>query len=207
MGLSMTNLARLAPRVCAPFLPALALLLSGSQAHAHLITTGLGPVYDGISHFLVSPEDLVPVFALALLGGQCGREASRGVLFTLPAAWFAGGVIAFVVASAAPPNLTWLIFMLLGGLVAAHLAPPRTAVVLLASALGLFNGFVNGSAIGSDGAGMISLIGVVAAVFIVTAFGAAAVIAFTWPPAKIGFRVLGSWTAATGILLLGWSLR
>ena len=32
-------------------------------------------------------------------------------------------------------------------------------------------------------------------------------VALTWPPAKIAVRVLGSWTAATGLLPLGWSLR
>jgi urease accessory protein len=207
LGLRVTNLRVMAPRVCAQFLMALALLLSGSPAEAHLVTTGLGPVYDGISHFLMSPEDLVPVFALALLAGQCGRETARGALFALPAGWFAGGLTASVVVSAPPPNLTWLIFVLLGVLVAAHLRPPQTAVMLLASALGFFNGFLNGSAISSAGTGVISLVGVVAAVFVVMAFGTAAVIAWTWPAAKIGFRVLGSWTAATGILLLGWSLR
>jgi urease accessory protein len=54
---------------------------------------------------------------------------------------------------------------------------------------------------------MVSLIGIAETVFVVTALSAAAVVAFTWPPAKIAFRVLGSWTTATGILLLGWSLR
>ena len=35
-----------------------------SPAEAHLVTTGLGPVYDGIAHVLLTPEDLVPVVAL-----------------------------------------------------------------------------------------------------------------------------------------------
>ena len=99
LGFCMTNLQVMTPRVCAQLLLALALLLSGSPAEAHLITTGLGPVYDGILHFLVSPEDLVPVFALALLGGQCGRETARRVLFALPATWLAGGLMALVMAS------------------------------------------------------------------------------------------------------------
>ena len=30
------------------------------SASAHLVTTGLGPVYDGITHVLMSPDDLVP---------------------------------------------------------------------------------------------------------------------------------------------------
>ena len=50
-----------------------ALLLWPWHAEAHLVTTGLGPVYDGIGHLLVTPEDLLPVLALAL----CARLAGR----------------------------------------------------------------------------------------------------------------------------------
>ena len=32
-------------------------------AGAHLVTTGLGPFYDGISHFFLSPEDLLPALS------------------------------------------------------------------------------------------------------------------------------------------------
>jgi urease accessory protein len=191
----------------APWLVPLALMLSGSPADAHLITTGLGPVYDGVSHFLMSPEDLVPAFVLALLAGQCGPESARRVLFVLPTTWLIGGLAGLSAAVAPPPDLTWLIFILLGGLVAAHLRPPGTAVAAIAAMLGLFKGFINGSAMSYAGSGMFSLVGIAVIVFVVVALSAAAAIAFTWPPAKIAFRVLGSWTAATGLLLFGWSLR
>jgi urease accessory protein len=155
----------------------------------------------------MSPDDLVPAFALALLAGQCSAEVARRVLFVLPIAWLAGGVAGLSVAAAPPPDLTWLIFMVLGGLVAAHLRPPGAAVVALACALGLLKGFINGSGMNAAGAGIAPLIGITATVFVVTTLAAVAPIAFTWAPAKIALRVLGSWTAATGLLLLGWSLR
>jgi hypothetical protein len=106
-----------------------------------------------------------------------------------------------------PPDLTWLIFMALGGLVAAQLRPPGSAVITLAAQLGLFKGFANGSAMGAAGAGIAWLIGVVTTVFVVIVLVAAAVVAVRWPTAKIAVRVLGSWTTATGMLMLGWSLR
>jgi urease accessory protein len=182
-------------------------VLCSSPAEAHLITTGLGPVYDGISHFLMSPEDLVPVFVLALLAGQCGPDTARPVLFLLPTAWLAGGLLGLAAATIVPPNLTWLTFTVLGGLVAAHVRLPRGAVIALACLVGMFEGFVNESGTSSAGSSMVSLIGIVATVFVVTALATAATIAFTWPPAKIAVRVLGSWTTATGLLVLGWSLR
>jgi hydrogenase/urease accessory protein HupE len=190
----------------APALALVALAITGSSAHAHLITTGLGPVYDGVTHFLMSPEDLVPVFALALLAGQCGPETARRMLLALPASWLAGGLFGLFIAGASLPDLTWLIFLLLGGLVAAQLRPRGSIVAALACALGLLEGFANGATLGSAGA-LVSLLGIVATVFVVTALAAAAVIALSWPPAKIAVRVIGSWTAATGLLLLGWSLR
>ena len=33
------------------------------SAEAHLNSTGMGPIYDGLMHFLISPEDLVPAHA------------------------------------------------------------------------------------------------------------------------------------------------
>jgi len=187
--------------------PALAAVLSSSPADAHLITTGLGPVYDGISHFLMSPEDLVPVFVLALLAGQGGPDTARSVLVLLPTAWLAGGLLGLAAATMVPPNLTWLTFIVLGGLVAAHVRLPRAAVMALACLVGLFEGFINGLPMNSGGPAMVSLMGIVATVFVVTALAAAAATAFTWQPAKIAVRVLGSWTAAAGLLVLGWSLR
>ena len=185
---------------------AAAFMLNGAPAEAHLVTTGLGPVYDGISHFLLSPEDFVPVVVLALWAGQSGAETARRVLFVLPAAWLGGALGGVMLAAAPPPDLTWLIFILLGGLVAAHLRAPGAAVLAVASLIGLFKGFINGAEM-TAAMNMVSLIGITATVFTVTALVATAVVAFTWPPAKIAFRVLGSWTTATGLLLLGWSLR
>jgi urease accessory protein len=102
-----------------------------------------------------------------------------------------------------PKRNARLIFILLGGLVAAHLRPPGAAVVAIAAMLALFKGFINGSAMSYAGSGMFSLVGIAVTVFVVVALAAAAATAFTWPPAKIAFRVLGSWTAATGLLLFG----
>src|SRR5262245_51625961 len=59
----------------------------------HLVTTGLGPVYDGIGHLLLSPTDYVPVIAISLLAGLRGPAAGRWTLFALPAAWLVGGIV------------------------------------------------------------------------------------------------------------------
>jgi urease accessory protein len=53
----------------------LALLPKGAQAH--LVETGLGPVYDGVAHFVLSPEDYVPIVGLALLAGLRSKDQAR----------------------------------------------------------------------------------------------------------------------------------
>jgi len=72
---------------------AFGLLLWPSYASAHLVTTGLGPVYDGIGHLVMTPEDLVPALAIALFAGLRGAAPGRRALFVLPLAWFVGGLL------------------------------------------------------------------------------------------------------------------
>ena len=50
---------------------AFGLLFWPSYASAHLVTTGLGPVYDGIGHLVMTPEDLIPALAIALFLPAC----------------------------------------------------------------------------------------------------------------------------------------
>ena len=70
----------------------LTILFFPARADAHLVTSGLGPVYDGIGHFFLSPGDALAALALALLAGLRGTAAGRRALFILPMAWLAGGL-------------------------------------------------------------------------------------------------------------------
>lgn len=58
---------------------ALILTLNSSLALAHLVTTGMGPVYDGIGHLLLTPEDgwVDDERARAVIGGK--RLADEGI--------------------------------------------------------------------------------------------------------------------------------
>jgi len=185
-----------------------ALLLAPGAARAHLVTTGLGPVYDGISHLLLSFEDLLPVVALALLAGLNGPAAGRRVLWALPAGWLAGG-LAGVHAGLAPPPLgaAAASLLALGILVAADRRLPAAALGALGAALGAWHGFANGAGIAAAGREASALVGIVAALFLLAALVSAAVVALRPPWTRIAVRVAGSWIAAIGLLLAGWSLR
>src|ERR1700732_3770000 len=78
------------PRLILFWLTLAITLIAAPSAHAHLMNTGFGPFNDGLTHLFVTPEDLLPVIALALLAGLRGPRFGRAVLFALPAACLGG---------------------------------------------------------------------------------------------------------------------
>jgi hydrogenase/urease accessory protein HupE len=182
-------------------------LLLPLRADAHLPTIGLGPVYDGIFHLLLSPEDLIPVVALALLAGQRGTDSSRRVLWILPIAWLAGGFAGMFIGNPRGPALACFSFLLLGGLIAANAKISPTLTTLLATLLGCIHGFLNGSGITRFNDGAYSLFGLAFTVFVLVALFTSFVIPLRRQWTLIVVRVAGSWIAASGLLMLGWALH
>jgi hydrogenase/urease accessory protein HupE len=177
-------------------------------AEAHLNSTGMGPFYDGLMHFLLSPEDIIPVLALALLAGLRGASHGRRSLFALPIAWLVG---AFAGLSSLPANahpfLAAAWFLLLGGLVAADATLSLRATTATAVLLGLYHGYLNGTGMGQSLSTMVILLGLVCGVFVLVALIAAFVVRLHASWARIAIRIAGSWIAASGLLMVGWAVR
>ena len=185
-----------------------ALALWPASAHAHLVSTGLGPLYDGISHLFLTFDDLLPVVAMALLAGLNGAKAGRRALFALPTAWLAGGLGGYLAGSAPlPAGVTAASFLVVGVLTAVDRRLPAAVVTALAAGLGLLHGWLNGAGIAAAGREVAGLIGIAGAIFVLVAVGAALVVSLRRPWMRIAVRVAGSWIAAIGLLLLGWALR
>jgi urease accessory protein len=179
-----------------------------AEAHAHLVQSGLGPFYDGIAHFALSPDDWLFAVALALLGGLCGARAGRAVLFALPAAWALGGVIGMGRdAVAAWPVASASTLILAGALVALRPRLSDAVVTGLAIAAGGLHGYLNGSLAAAGGLRLSSVLGIAVTVFVVVALTAALAVSLRRDWMHILVRIAGSWIAAIGLLLLGWSLR
>ena len=174
---------------------------------AHLNSTGLGPIYDGALHLLLSPEDLVPALALALLAGLRGPRYGRVALFALPAAWLLGGFAGIAAGHAGSTVAAVGSFLLLGALVATDARVSLTLLTALTIALGLIHGYANGAGMGPLDVGTAALIGLAATLFVVTALVVGFVVQLRQPWTRIGVRVLGSWVAASGLLMLGWALH
>jgi hydrogenase/urease accessory protein HupE len=177
-------------------------------AEAHLNSTGMGPLYDGLMHFLISPEDLVPVLALALLSGLRGATYGRRTLFVLPAAWLLGGLLGLA-ASASNGNaiVSALWFLLLGALLAADAKLSLRVTTALAALLGLYHGFLNGAGLGLTFTSAAVLLGLIFSVFVLIALAASFVVQLQASWARIAVRVAGSWIFASGLLLIGWAVR
>jgi urease accessory protein len=182
---------------------AAALALLPAVASAHLVSTGFGPVTDGAWHFVLSPEQSLPMAAFALLAGLRGPAHARQTLFVLPLAWLA--VVLAGVASPATwgPIIMAGAFLLTGGLLAANIKLSAAAITVPAALLGA----VSGSAYGAEDASILATLGAAFTIFVLLALVSSAALSLRggWP--VIAVRVLGSWTAATGLLLVGWTLH
>jgi hydrogenase/urease accessory protein HupE len=177
-----------------------------STAAAHLVTTGLGPVYDGIGHLLLTPEDLVPTLALAFYCGLRGAQISRYAIFILPLAWLLGGLFGTMIEVQPTFPVSALSFLMLGILVAADITLPLQVVAPLMAFTGLMHGFLNGLVL-KNGPGALGLIGIMAALFVLVTLCSAIVVTLEKPWSRIMVRVLGSWIAACGMLMVGWYLK
>ena len=190
----------------------LAVIFFPARADAHLVTTGLGPVYDGIGHFFLSPGDALAALALALLAGLRGTAAGRRALFILPLAWFAGGLAGLTTTGwTSPPEeiVGALSLLLLGIFIATDIALPAVVVAILAALIGGTHGFFNGLGMREAGAGIgvLQLLGVAVTLFVLVALTTA--LAVTAKPmwARTVVRVAGSWIGASGLLWTGWVLH
>jgi urease accessory protein len=176
---------------------------------AHLMTTGLGPFYDGLAHLFVTPEDLLPVLALSLTAGLRGPAGGRSALFVLPPAWLAGVLLGRFFS----PHWIWPVFsavltIAFGSLAAMDRRLPAGVIGILAATLGLWNGSWNGIELARAGSAAFGTgLGIACAVFVVAALVGALAAAIRAGAVRIAARVAGSWIAAAGLFMLGWSLR
>ena len=179
-------------------------------AEAHLKATGAGPVYDGVSHFGLSPEDFLPVIILAFFVGLRGPRHARVALAAVVAGWFLGSLAPLSGLAFTPillPSATAMIYLLIGGLLAANLSLSPAFSAGTALALGLVRGAADMIGVSASVPHALSLLGMVASVFAVFALAASVTLPLNRYWTIVAARVSGSWLAALGLLLAGWLMR
>jgi hypothetical protein len=187
-----------------------AFIIAPASANAHLMATGMGPVFDGISHFGLSPEDFLPVVALGVFAGLRGPAHSRLSLAGVALFWFAGGMAAMM--GLAPSDLilssvTAGLFMLIGILLAANVFLSPLLCAGLGAGLGVVRGMADISGVEESVTHILSLLGMTASVFAVFAIAASLTLPLRRAWMIVAARVGGSWLAALGLLLAGWIVR
>ena len=183
-------------------------ILVPGTASAHLVSTGAGPFYDGVAHFLASLDEVLPVVALGVLAGLRGPRAGRWLLAVLPAAWFLGGLVGLAVSVAESPTAATAALVLIpGALVAFDRELPVPVLAVLFSGFGLWCGVLNGSAMALAHGGWLGVTGAAAMSAVVATMVAAGAVVLGRGGARIVLRVAGSWLAAFGLLALGWALK
>ncbi|NLS07102.1 hypothetical protein HGP14_27775 [Rhizobium sp. P32RR-XVIII] len=189
---------------------AVALLVStiSSPADAHLIATGSGPFFDGLFHSLVSVEGMLAVAGVAVLAGLSGKAGARAAVIVYPLAWLAGAL--YGIRFGAAPLQPWLsiaTFLGLGLAIATKIRLAPLAVGALALLVALAFGPTATYDLPALSSTSLFLLGSVSAVSVPFIVISAVALALGDGWTLIALRALGSWLAATGLLLLGWTLR
>ena len=171
----------------------LAVLLMTSPAEAHTVSTGLGGFLDGAAGLLHAPSDPLLVCGLAVLAVQNGAAQVARLRWTLPVAWWLGGLAGLGLPQPLPSGWPTTIALVLAGLLAALQVPLGLgAITGLALLAGLGSGLVNGSALASHAGAGPALAGGVAAVAILVALLSLA----PPPPIRSGCAPDCGWRAA-----------
>jgi urease accessory protein len=180
----------------------LMLLSMATPAHAHNVV-GVGGFYGGLLHPLLVPAHALAIVALGLLASQQTPAHSRGLVALFGLALMAGVVVIVLAFAADDPDLAVLAVAALAGIGVAIAAPLPVLVTgpLVA---------VAGIAIMLDSVpqeiSMLATFLAVTGTAIVAVVMMAAVVAVAlrlkhgWP--AIAVRVVGSWIAASAILVL-----
>ena len=181
-------------------------LASTAPGHAHLVNSGFGPFYDGSVHPLMSPEDLLPVAAVTMLAGLNGARYGRWLLAALPIAWMVGMTAGWAFVLPVIPLWASAGATAVAGIaLAADARLPLAATVGFAAAVGLLHGLANGTELAAKPSGFVVIAGTACCVAAIVSLLAGQVISLRARWARLAVRVSGSWIAAVGILMLGWS--
>ncbi len=180
----------------------LLLLRWPAPAAAHPMT-GVGDFYAGLLHPLTAVEMALPLIALSLLAGQQQRDTAIRLMAAVPLALGLGALLGLVLP--APAGLQQAnvgAMVVLGALVATAPALPAPAVVVLAAVPAATVGLANGAELGGQLSAVRFVPGLALAGFLLVTYGVGSARRLRAPWAWMGFRVVGSWIAAVGVLSL-----
>lgn len=184
-----------------------ALLLLPGVALAHSPVPGLGGFYNGLLHPLLVPAHLLALVALGLWLGQQALPRIQGALLSFSLLLLAGlALAAFAPPGGGQTSLLLACALGLGLLVAAAWSLPRNVAAAVAGVVALLVGLDSAPEAGGMRARLIVLAGVGLGVHLLLLNVVALTSYAQRPWLKVGVRVLGSWSAASALMVLALAL-
>jgi urease accessory protein len=181
---------------------ALLLLVWPAAAFAHPMQ-GVGDFYAGMLHPLTTIEFLLPMVALSLLAGQQRCTSAIAMLVAFPISLAIAAVLGTV--THLPSLAAWINLGSMSGLgllVAADRPLPPNLAAGLTTLFGLTIGLANGAELGGQDSPYRFVPGLALAGLMLLTYGVGCVHRLTAPWMRIRVRVIGSWIAAIGVLVL-----
>jgi urease accessory protein len=182
---------------------ALAVVLTPSPAAAHAPFVGAEGFYGGLLHPLLVPAHAIALAALGLLAGQRGTRPRNVLLVVFTVALIGGlAAIALGTGETSAGDVLVAAAAIAGLLVALGRPPPAPVEWIVAAVIGATIGLDSPPEVISLRTATVMLIGTgFGACILVTVIGEiTSVLTRDWQ--RIGIRVLGSWAAASAILVL-----
>ncbi|MCB1670366.1 MAG: HupE/UreJ family protein [Gammaproteobacteria bacterium] len=192
-------------------LMALVLTAAPLLAQAHSPYPGVRGFYVGALHPLTTPSHVLLILAISILLGLRLTEGRMRCLATVFAATALGLVLAFVLASYLPSSLFILLLTtLVGGLIIGPTSLPGWSLVVLSGACGFLLALESIPDPGPFLDVLITVTGSLVGIHYLIMYGSRAVRhgLERWDsgPLQIGIKVVGSWIAAIGLLMLAFTL-
>ena len=185
------------------WLPAV-LALAATPARAHDAFGNAGAFWGGFLHPLTALEHMLAIVAFGLLAGLQPLRPAFAALLTFALALAAGGIAGMT--GWTLPDLGFVTagsIAVIALLVALARPLPPALLIALALLLGLLHGLANGAAVPAGFDRIAFLLGMVAGPALVAHLLIGGVRRLEAPWTRVAVRVLGSWLAAVGLLVLG----
>jgi urease accessory protein len=165
---------------------------------------GVGDFYAGMLHPVTTIETILPLIGLSLLAGQQNRKTAVKILIAFPAAILFGACLSLLKSVPPPIGIADLVITVVIGLLIAAARPlPSALPISIGVLLGVAIGWANATEMTSEVSAARFIAGLTVAGLLMTTYGIGLVRRFTVEWSQIAVRVVGSWLAGIGILVLG----
>lgn len=180
-------------------------------AEAHAVFSTKGPFIGGLKHFAFSLEDVLAAIAVGIVAAQSGNKVTGRAVAAVAAGWFVAGVLGLAIASPVGNADAYAAssLLLLGIVGALDRRLPDWLVISGAALFGAMHGLLNGLVMQPETwrFGLIQLGGITVAALFAALYPATMFDLMKPAWSKILARVMASWIAAAGLLMLGWTFR